>query len=85
MIAPGLADGMAYAYATRVCARYQALACELDKLATVGDAVPGGTALPRPTSAAQLELHTFQSLDATLVGAFLRDAAGGGRSQCRRG
>src|SRR3546814_11067625 len=46
VIAPGLADGMAYAYAIRACAtpcvRYQALAAELDKLATAGDTLPAG-------------------------------------------
>ena len=52
VIAPGLVDGMAYAYAIRACAascgRYQALATELDKLAAAGDAAPAGTARSRP-------------------------------------
>lgn len=52
VIAPGTADGMAYAYAIRACAascgRYQALAAELDKLAAAGDAAPAGTARSRP-------------------------------------
>ncbi|AYR19127.1 DUF2285 domain-containing protein [Alcaligenes faecalis] len=81
VVAPGLADGMAYAYAIRACAapctRYQALAAELDKLATAGDAVPAGTARRRPSTAALLELNTLQALDATLGGASLRDVAEG--------
>ena len=81
VVAPGLADGMAYAYAIRACAapctRYQALAAELDKLATAGDAAPAMATRSRPTPAALLELHTFQALDATLAGASLRDVAEG--------
>ena len=81
MIAPGLADGMAYAYAIRACAascgRYQALAAELDKLAAAGDAAPAGTARSRPAPAALLELNTLQALDGTLAGASLRDVAEG--------
>ncbi|PJL68670.1 hypothetical protein B9Y61_11620 [Stenotrophomonas maltophilia] len=80
-LAPGLADGMAYAYAIRACAtpcaRYQALATELNTLAAAGRAVPAATARPRPTSAALLELHTLQALDATLAGASLREVAEG--------
>lgn len=81
VIAPGLEDGMAYAYASRACAtpcvRYQALAAELDKLATAGDALPAGMARPRPTLATLLELNTLQALDGTLAGASLRDMAEG--------
>jgi hypothetical protein len=77
--APGLADGMAYAYAMRACAmpcsRYHALAAELDKLTT--DAVPAAATRPRPSPAALQELHTLQALDATLVGASLREVAEG--------
>lgn len=77
-LAPGLVDGMAYVYAIRACAtpcaRCQALVTELDKLST---AVPAATARPRPTSAALLELHTLQALDATLAGASLREVAEG--------
>lgn len=77
-LAPGLVDGMGYAYAIRACAtpcaRYQALAAELDKLAS---AVPAATAQSRPTTAALLELHTLQALDATLAGASLREVAEG--------
>ncbi len=76
--APGLEDGMAYAYAIRACttpcARYRALAAELDKLAA--NTVPA-TARPRPSPAALLELHTLQALDAALAGASLREAAEG--------
>ncbi|MCJ2374451.1 DUF2285 domain-containing protein [Pseudomonas sp. RGM 3321] len=81
VVAPGLADGMAYAYAIRACAapcaRFQALATELDKLAAAGDAVPAGTARPRPSTAALLELNTLQALDGALAGASLRDVAEG--------
>lgn len=77
--APGLADGMAYAFAMRACAmpcsRYHALAAELDKLTT--DAVPAAATRPRPSPAALQELHTLQALDATLVGASLREVAEG--------
>lgn len=77
--APGLVDGMAYAYAMRACAmpcsRYHALAAELDKLAT--DAVPVGATRPRPSPAALQELHTLQALDAALAGASLREVAEG--------
>jgi hypothetical protein len=77
--APGLADGMAYAYAIRACAtpcaRYHALGAELDKLAA--DPVPAAAVRPRPPPAALLELHTLQALDATLAGASLRQVAEG--------
>lgn len=80
-LAPGLDDGMAYAYAIRAsampCARCQALAAELDTLAVVGDAAPAAMARPRPSPAALLELHTLQALDATLAGASLREVASG--------
>ena len=81
VIAPGLEDGMAYAYAIRACAascgRYQALATELNKLAAAGDAASAGTARSRPAPAALLELNTLQALDGTLAGASLRDVAEG--------
>lgn len=81
-LAPGLADGMAYLYAIRACAapcaRYRAIAAELDKLATVDAAdAPAAAARSRPTPAALLELHTLQTLDATLAGASLREVAEG--------
>lgn len=80
-LAPGLEDGMAYAYAVRACAtpcaRYRALAAELDTLAAVADAAPMVLSKPRPSPAALLELHTLQALDATLAGASLREVAEG--------
>ncbi|BEG76406.1 DUF2285 domain-containing protein [Achromobacter xylosoxidans] len=67
-LAPGLEDGMAVACAYRGAAAPArcpepgaALAC----------------AKPRPTTAALLELHTLQALDATLAGASLREVAKG--------
>src|SRR5690606_28910596 len=80
VLAPGLADGMAYTYAIRACAapceRYAALASELNKIAAAG-AVPAATVRPRPPLSALLELHTLQALDATLAGASLREVAEG--------
>ena len=80
-LAPGLEDGMAYFYATRACAtpcaRYRTLAAELDALAAATMTTPAATARSRPTSAAVLELHTLQALDATLAGASLREVAEG--------
>ncbi|HGM8383686.1 TPA: DUF2285 domain-containing protein [Pseudomonas aeruginosa] len=80
-LAPGLEDGMAYLYATRACAtlftRYRTLAAELDALSTATLAAPAAAARSRPTSAAVLELHTLQALDATLAGASLREVAEG--------
>lgn len=78
-LAPGLADGMAYLYAVRACATpctsYRTITAALDKLATVGAAVPAAAARSRPTPAALMELHTLQALDATLAGASLRETA----------
>ena len=68
-LAPGLEDGMAVAYAHRG----GAVAPTRNQPPDVGLAV----AKPRPTSAALLELHTLQALDATLAGASLRDVAEG--------
>jgi len=79
-LAPGLEDGMAFAYAARTSAHLPALAGELHKLAAATDAahaVPAATARARPTSAALQELHTLQALDATLAGASLREVAEG--------
>jgi len=80
VLAPELADGMAYLYAIRACATpcasYRTVAAELDKLATVNEAAPAA-ARSRPTPAALLELHTLQALDATLAGASLREIAMG--------
>jgi len=80
-LAPGLADGMAYLYAIRACATpcatYDTITAALDKLATGNAAVPVAAARSRPTSAALLELHTLQALDAALAGASLRETAEG--------
>ena len=43
-IAPGLADGMAFAYAIRACAQLQGLNAMLQKLATAADATPAAAA-----------------------------------------
>ncbi len=67
-LAPGLEDGMAVAYAYRG-GRATAPALDL-----ASDTAQAG---PRPTPAALLELHTLQALDATLVGASLREVADG--------
>ncbi|AMN47093.1 hypothetical protein ACG33_08285 [Steroidobacter denitrificans] len=81
VLAPGLADGMAYLYTVRACsapcARYRAFAAELDKLTMAAVAAPRAAARSRPTPAALLELHTLQALDATLAGASLRETAVG--------
>ncbi|WP_459203671.1 DUF2285 domain-containing protein [Ralstonia pseudosolanacearum] len=75
-LAPALEDGMAYLYAIRACAapcaRYDALANELDKL---GASITPAVARCRPTPGALLELHTLQALDAVLAGASLRNVA----------
>ena len=80
-LASGLEDGMAYLYATCACAtpcaRYRTLAAELDALAVATVAAPAAAARSRPTTAAVLELHTLQALDATLAGASLREVAEG--------
>lgn len=81
VLAPGLADGMAYTYAIRACAvpcaRYHAFAVELDRLAAAADAAPVATARPRPSLSQLQEVHTLQALDATLAGASLREVAEG--------
>lgn len=81
VLAPGLADGMAYAYAIRACTapceRYAALASELNKITVAAGAAPAATVRPRPPLSALLELHTLQALDATLAGASLREVAEG--------
>ena len=76
-IAPGLADGMAFAYAIRACAQLQGLTAMLQKLATTADASPAAAASMRPSPSALQELHTLQALDATLAGASLRVIAEG--------
>lgn len=80
-IAAGLADGMAYVYAVRACAAscasFRTITVELDKLVPMDAVAPAAAARARPTSAALLELHTLQALDATLAGASLREIAEG--------
>jgi len=72
--APGLEDGMAYAYAVRAApdpyARCRALADELYMLTAA--TAPAALARPRPSTTMLLELHTLQALDGTLAGASLR-------------
>ncbi|PXX07142.1 hypothetical protein C7399_13110 [Paraburkholderia tropica] len=81
VLAPGLAEGMAYLYAVRACATprasYRTILAELDKLVMVDGAAPAAVASSRPAPAALLELHTLQALDATLAGASLRETAAG--------
>ncbi|MBB1606244.1 MULTISPECIES: DUF2285 domain-containing protein [Pseudomonas] len=80
-VAPGLEQGRAYVHAVRACARpcarFRAIAAELDRLAVAADAAPLAAARCRPSPAALLELHTLQALDATLAGASLREVAAG--------
>ncbi len=76
-ITPGLADGMAFAYAIRTCAHAQAMATVLQKLATAADASPAAAVSVRPSLSALQELHTLQALDAALAGASLREIAEG--------
>lgn len=72
-LAPGLEDGMAVAYAVRA----SATASPRHLASVMAQAAPAAVALPRPTPAALLELHTLQALDATLAGASLRELAEG--------
>ena len=65
VLAPGLVDGMAVAYAYR------------GRGVTHAPDTPAPMARPRPPPAALLELHTLQALDATLAGASLREVAEG--------
>lgn len=76
-IAPGLDEGMAYAYAFRAGTHLQVLAAGLHKLAATIDAMPVAATWPRPSRTALQELHTLQALDATLAGASLRGVAEG--------
>lgn len=76
-LAPGLADGMAFAYAIRVCTRLQVLAAALPPLQTLTCEVPAAVALARPTQPALQELYTLQALDASLAGASLREIGEG--------
>ena len=65
VLAPGLEDGMAVAYAYR------------GRGLTHAPDTPAPMARPRPPPAALLELHTLQALDATLAGASLRELGEG--------
>ncbi len=65
VLAPGLEDGMAVAYAYR------------GRGITHAPDTPAPMARPRPPPAALLELHTLQALDATLAGASLREVGEG--------
>ena len=65
VLAPGLEDGMAVAYAYR------------GRGVTHAPDTPAPMARPRPPPAVLLELHTLQALDATLAGASLREVAEG--------
>ena len=65
VLAPGLEDGIAVAYAYR------------GRGVTHAPDTPAPMARPRPPPAALLELHTLQALDATLAGASFREAAEG--------
>ena len=77
VLAPGLADGMAYAYpaCTAPCERYAALASELNKITVAAGAAPGD----RPATPAAVRIagtaHAA-GVDATLAGASLREVAG---------
>ncbi len=81
VVAPGLEDGMAYVYAVRGSSDgaegARTLVAELAKLAAGADGASAAVSAPRPTAAALLELHTLQTLDATLAGASSRQVAEG--------
>jgi len=76
-LAPGLEDGMAFAYAVRAGAAASSLRQFATDIALASQAAPVAVARPRPTAAAMLELHTLQALDATLAGASLYEVAEG--------
>ena len=65
VLAPGLVDGMAVAYAYR------------GRGVTHAPDTPAPMARPRPPPAVLLELHTLHALDATLAGASLREVGEG--------
>mgnify|MGYP001262274489 CR=1 FL=1 len=69
VLAPGLEDGMAIAYAHRGGIAAPAHSHAPDAALA--------TARPRPSQSALQELHTLQALDATLAGASLREVAEG--------
>jgi len=76
-LAPGLEEGMAFAYAVRAGTAATALRQLANTITTTAQAAPATVMHPRPTAAALLELHTLQALDATLAGASLREVAEG--------
>jgi len=76
-LAPGLEDGMAFAYAVRAGTVASSLRHLASNITAVAQAAPVAVTHPRPTAAALLELHTLQALDATLAGASLREVAEG--------
>ncbi|MFG8723593.1 DNA -binding domain-containing protein [Pseudomonas aeruginosa] len=75
-LAPGLEDGMAYAYAIRAgprsCERCEVLSTQIAQLDA---ASVTAVALARPSAAALQEVHTLQTLDAIQAGASMRQAA----------
>jgi len=76
-LAPGLEDGMAFAYAVRAGAVQSSLRHLVSNITTATQAAPVAVTHPRPTAAALLELYTLQALDATLAGVSLREVAEG--------
>ncbi|HCI1651749.1 TPA: DUF2285 domain-containing protein [Pseudomonas aeruginosa] len=76
VLAPGLEDGMAYAYAIRAGPGAGERSAVLsDHIARHAAAEAASAALARPSATDLLELHTLQALDATQAGASLRMAA----------
>ncbi len=73
VLAPGLEDGMAVAYAVRA----GVAPLPHDFTDSMARAAPDAVALPRPPPSALMELHTLQALDATLAGASLREVGEG--------
>lgn len=67
---------MAVAYAMRASATTSPRGLAFG-MALAAQTAPASVALPRPTPAALLELHTLQTLDAALAGASLREVATG--------
>jgi len=76
-LAPGLEDGMAFAYAVRAGTVASSLRHLTSNITATAQVAPAAVTHPRPTAAALLELHTLQALDATLAGASLREVAEG--------
>jgi len=76
-LAPGLEDGMAFAYAVRAGTSASSLRQPTNTITTATQAAPAAVTHSRPIATALLELHTLQALDATLAGASLREVAEG--------